>query len=184
MKLIKRFLLTLFTLFILAAALYAMDYYFKIFAIMQNYFHRYLSTANGILFGKMVLGISAGTCIFIIILLIYPVFSRKIDTRSYFTNLYKGIISSFIFFVSDSIYNYLAKISKFYLLISIIAVSMVTLYLINIAAKMYKKKEEQVEFRTAYIASITAGLIFAVLLQLFTLGLDIIKSYLLSICQI
>ena len=94
---------------------------------------------------------------------------RKINTRSYFKNLFQGVISSFIFFISQMIYQICERISKFYLLMTLIGIVLITLILIRIVAGMYKKETDQVEFRTSFVASITAGLIFSVLLQLISL---------------
>jgi hypothetical protein len=114
-------------------------------------------------------GISTGTLFFIAILIVLPILMRKINTRSYFKNLFQGVISSLIFFISQTIYLLCEKVSKFYLLVAIIGIAVITLILIKIVSSMYKKEADQIEFRTAYIASITAGLIFSVLLQLISL---------------
>lgn len=73
------------------------------------------------------------------------------------------------------LYSFLAETSRFYLILAMIAIAVITMILIRIVTLMYKKKADQVEFRTAYIASITAGLIFGVLMQLATLGIDWLK---------
>lgn len=166
---LKRFFKVVLVLIILSGAVYGMQYYFHILNTPLKQCNHYIATANNIVYKDMFWGISTGTIFFIAILIILPILMRKINTRSYFKNLFQGVISSLIFFISQNIYSYFEKISKFYLLVAIIGVAIITLVLIKIVAGMYKKEEDQVEFRTAYVASITAGLIFSVLLQLVSL---------------
>ncbi len=169
---LKKFFATIMFLLILAVIIYGLQYFYHIFDTPLKQFNQYLSAANGVFFQDMVWGVSIGTLVFVVILIIFPILMKNINTGSYFRNLFDGIISSFIFFVSQIIYGFFEKINKLYLLLSIIAVAIITTVLIQIAAKMYKNKADQVEFRTAYIASITAGLIFGVLLRLLTIAFN------------
>lgn len=171
-----RFLKVLFGLFILAGLVYGLQYFFHILDRPLEIFNNYLSAANGVISKEMIWGISTGMLLFIVILIVFPVFMKNINTRSYFKNLYSGILSSFIFFVSQWIYKFCEKISQFYLILSIAGLSIVTLILIGFITRMYKREEDKVEFRTQYIASITAGLIFGILLQLFSIGIGLVKS--------
>jgi hypothetical protein len=168
----KKFLKVFILLVILAGALYGAEYHFHILHKPFKIFNAYLAQANSVAYKDMFWGISTGTVFVIAILIILPVLMRNINTRSYFKNLYQGIISSLIFFISQTIYQYCAKISKFYLLVAIIGIAVITLILIRIVAAMYKQKTDKMEFRTAYIASITAGLIFSVLLQVISLWIN------------
>lgn len=172
----KTFLNFLLIIFGLVAVIYGLQYFFHILDVPLKYLNNYLAAANGIVFKEMIWGISMSTILLIGILIILPILMRNINTRSYFKNLYSGILSSFIFFISQQIYKFCEKISKFYLLLSMAGVSLITLILIQIVAGMYKKKEDQIEFRTQYIASITAGLIFGILLQLLMMGMDAVKG--------
>jgi hypothetical protein len=172
----KKFLRVLLGIIALVVIVYSLQYFFHFLDVPLKYLNNYLAAANGIVFKEMAWGISVGTILFIGILIVLPILMRNINTRSYFKNLYNGILSSFIFFISQLIYKFCEKISKFYLLLSIAGVSLITLILIQIVAGMYKKKEEQIEFRTQYIASITAGLIFGILLQLVMMVMDAIKG--------
>ncbi len=165
----KKIVLFFVLLFITAGILGGIQYYNHIFDKPLKIFNSYISKANNLVYKDMFWGISTGTLLFIIILIILPVLMRKINTRSYFKNLFQGVISSFIFFLSQSLYGYCERISKFYLLVTLFGVALVTLILIRIVAGMYKNKADQVEFRTSFVASITAGLIFSVLLQLISL---------------
>jgi hypothetical protein len=172
---VKKFFKILIVLLIFAGVLIGLQYYMRILDKPLQLFNGYLEKANRIVSKDMFWGISTGTIFFIAILIILPILMRKINTRSYFKNLFQGLISSCIFFISQMIYNCCAKISKFYLLVAIVGIAIITLILIRIVAGMYKKQVDQVEFRTAYVASITAGLIFSVLLQLITLWSNWLK---------
>lgn len=165
----KKFLKVIILLIIIAGALYGLQYYFHLLNKPLKLINTYLAKANSIAYKDMLWGISTGTVFFIAILTVLPVLMRNINTRSYFKSLLQGVISSLIFFISQTIYQYCAKISKFYLLVAIIGVAIITLILIKIVAGMYKKETDKVEFRTVYVASVTAGLIFSVLLQIITL---------------
>lgn len=176
-----RFLKVLFGLFILAGLVYGLQYFFHILDGPIKAFNKYLTATNGVIFKEMIWGISTGMLLFIALLIILPIFMKNINTRSYFKNLYSGILSSFIFFVSQWVYKFCEKIGKFYLVLSIAGLSIVTLILIGLITRAYKKEEDKVEFRTQYIASITAGLIFGILLQLFSMGIEWVKSSVTSI---
>jgi hypothetical protein len=171
-----RFLKVLLGLFILVGLVYSLQYFFHVLDSPLKTLNKYLSATNGIIFKEMIWGISTGTLLFIAILIIFPIFMKNINTRSYFKNLYSGILSSFIFFISQWIYKFCEKIGKFYLVLSMAGLSIITLILIGFIARAYKKEADKVEFRTQYIASITAGLIFGILLQLFSMGIGWVKS--------
>lgn len=98
------------------------------------------------------------------------------SSKSYFKNIKQGVVSSFIFYLSQLINAHFEKIGQVYLLVSIIATIIITIILIQIGARIFRDKEEAVEFRTGYIASITAGLVFSVLLQMLIMGVDFLKT--------
>lgn len=175
------FLKILLALFILAAVIYSLQYFFHVIDGPLKYFNEYLSAANRVVFKEMIWGISTGTLLFIGLLIILPVFMKNINTRSYFKNLYSGILSSFIFFISQWVYKFCEKIGQFYLILSMAGLSIIVLVLIGIITRIYKKEADKIEFRTQYIASITAGLIFGILLQLFTMGVEFVKANLQSV---
>lgn len=171
-----RLLQVLVGLVILAGIIYGLQYFFHIFDVPLQLLDQYLSMVNGVVFKEMFWGISTGMLLFILVLIIFPVFMKNINTRSYFKSLYSGILSSFIFVITQWVYKFCENIGQFYLILSIAGLSIVTLFLIGIVTRMYKKEEDKVEFRTQYIASITAGLIFSILLQLISIIFGFVKS--------
>ena len=171
-----RFLQVLLGILILTGSVYGLQYFFHILDGPMQYFNRYLSIVNGMVFKEMFWGISTGMILFLLILIVFPVFMKNVNTRSYFKNLFSGILSSFIFFITQWIYEFCEKISQFYLILSIAGLSVVVLVLIGIVTRIYKKEEDKIEFRTQYIASITAGLIFSILLKLIGMVFGLMES--------
>jgi hypothetical protein len=168
----KKFRNFVLTILFLAAAVYVLQRYYNLFDAPLKYVNQYLPIAREMFFKQMLTGVSVGTVLFIVILLIFPMLSKNIDTRSYFTNLRNGIVSAFTFYISQITYSYFEKINKNYLYLSMFVASLITIVLVLIVAKMFKSEKKSVAFRTENIASVTAGLIFSVLLKLIMVGID------------
>jgi hypothetical protein len=171
---LKRLLITVIILSVIAVAAYLLQLFFGIFDKPFADLRHYLAMADKMVVEQWVTGISVGTILGVILLLVIPIFSRNIDTRSYFKNIYTGIISSLIFYISNIAYGFIEKINKFYLFLSIIAVIIIAFILIQIIAGMFRK-DNGVQFRTDVVSGITAGLIFGVLLKLIFIGVDMVK---------
>lgn len=161
---------------ILGSVLYGLQYYFHAFDEPLEQMTTNLTFLNTIINNQVITGITLGTSLLILMLLIIPIFAKDINTKSYFKNIKQGVISSFVFYLSQLINSYFEKIGQVYLLISLFAMMVITIFLIQIGAKMFRHKEDAVEFRTGYIASITAGLVFSVLLQLLMMGIGFLKT--------
>lgn len=172
----KKFIGFLVFIMIVGAVLYGIQYYFHTFDVPLKQMTTNLASLNTVINNQIITGISLGTVLFILLLLIIPFFAKDINTKSYFKNIKQGVISSFIFYLSQLINSYFEKIGQVYLLISILATMVITIVLIQIGAKMFRHKEDAVEFRTGYIASITAGLVFSALLQLLMMGIGFLKT--------
>lgn len=156
--------------------LYWLQYNYHFFDEPLQQISAELTFLNKVINNEVITGISVGTVIFILVLIVIPFFVKDIDTKSYFKNIKQGVVSSFVFYLSQLINAFFEKIGQVYLLVSIIATMIVTIILIQIGAKMFRNREEALEFRTGYIASITAGLVFSVLLQIMMLGINFIKT--------
>ncbi len=104
---------------------------FHLFNGPLNDLRDYLSTANGIIYSRMALGISVGTVIVLAVLLVFPILIHNINTRSYFKGLYRGVISAAIFYFSKSLYAYLSSFSQLYMLLSMLVVVVITFMLIQ-----------------------------------------------------
>lgn len=172
----KKFIGFLLLVMILGSVLYGLQYYYHVFDEPLRQMNENLTLFYKIINNQIITGISLGTALFILLLLIIPFFAKDINTKSYFKNIKQGVVSSFIFYLSQLINSYFEKIDQVYLLISIFGTMLITIILVQIGAKIFRNQEDEMEFRTGYIASITAGLVFSVLLQILTLGLDFIKT--------
>lgn len=172
----KKFICFLVVILLLGSVLYSLQYYYHIFDEPLRQMNENITFMNKLVNNQIVTGISIGTALFIFMLLVIPIFAKDINTKSYFKSIKQGVVSSFIFYLSQLIYAYFEKISQTYLVISIFAVMIITIVLIQIGSKMFHKKEDAMEFRTGYIASITAGLVFSVLLQMMMMGIDFLKT--------
>jgi len=83
-----------------------------------------------------------------------------------------GIVASFVFFVSQTIYHYFEKFGKFYMLISILAVTILAFIIIEIMSLTFKSEKKEVEFRTSILGCIASGLIFGIVLNLTFIMID------------
>ncbi len=172
----KKFICFLLLILFLCSILYGLQSYFHIFDEPLRQMTENLAFLNNFINNQIITGISVGTALFILMLLVIPIFAKDINTKSYFKNIKQGVVSSFIFYLSQLINAYFEKIGQVYLVISILATIIITIVLIQIGANMFRNKEDAMEFRTGYIASITAGLVFSVLLQIMMIGIDFLKT--------
>lgn len=136
----------------------------------------YLKTVDEQMSGQWIAGISFGTLIFIGALILIPILSKQINTKMYFSNIRQGVVASFVFFGSNWVYSLMGKFGKIYMFLSIAVISIVTIILASLGSKFFKTQEAKVEFKSGLIASVTAGLIFGVLLNLIKLVIDIVKT--------
>lgn len=172
----KKFIGFLLLILLLGSIIYGLQYYFHIFDEPLRQLNENLSFMNKLVNNQIITGLSIGTVIFILMLIIIPVLAKDINTKSYFINIKKGIISAFIFYLSQQFNAYFQKMGQIYLVLSILATIIITIALIQVVTKMFRSKTDAIEFRTEYIASITAGLVFSVLLQMMMMGVDFLKT--------
>lgn len=172
----KKFIILLIVVTVLAGIGYWLQTSYQIFDAPLAAVNGYLAKVNQVYNGELGAGITVGTVILIAILLVAPFFSRKINTSMYFSNLKQGLISSLIFLLSQTLFNYFNKFGSFYLLLAMLAVAIITLVLVRLAVRLFKNEKQGVEFRTGFIASVAAGLIFGVLFNLGVVLLDLAKG--------
>ena len=127
---------------------------------------------SNIFFIQLATGITVGTILLLIFIFIFPLFTKKVDTKYYLKNINLGIIASFVFFVSQTIYQYF---EKFYMIISILAVAIIVFIIIEIMPLAFKSEKKEVEFRTAILGCIASGLIFSIVLNLTFIAIDYFK---------
>lgn len=173
-RFIIRVLKVTLVLVLIGLVLYAIQYFFHAFDSQIAVVNSYISKINGTLSEQAISGISLGTLALVIAATFIPFFMKGIHKKTYWKSLGRGLVSALVFFISTSIYEYAEKISRFYLLLAIIGVIVITFVLIE-ALSLSMRDEEEVAFRTDIFASIVSGLLFGVLLKLAMIGIQYLK---------
>ena len=130
---------------------------------------------SNVFFIQLAAGITVGTILLLIFIFIFPLFTKKVNTKDYLKSIILGIIASFAFFISQTIYQYFEKLGKFYMIISILAVTIITFIIIEIMPLAFKSERKEVEFRTSILGSVASGLIFGIVLNLTFVAIDYFK---------
>jgi len=187
MKRVNRFLFKLLFVFVIIAlivmVLYFIQMTFHIFDKEIKQFIDWIAYVNQASSYSLIAGVTVGSIIFILAVAMFPLFLRGVNKKNYWVSLQKGLIASFVFFISQIIYKFTANIGKFYFYLTVFAIIVITIILIEIITlSMKEEKAEAEELRTDIIASITSGLIFGVIIKVIEVGLHEIKN-LLSLVQ-
>ena len=130
---------------------------------------------SNVFFIQLAAGITVGTILLLIFIFIFPLFTKKVNTKEYLKNIILGIIASFVFFISQAIYHYFENFGKFYMLISILAVTIIVFIIIEIMSLAFKAERKEIEFRTSILGCIASGLIFGIVLNLSFIAMDYFK---------
>lgn len=166
MKKKVKFILTVIILGVILFALYLINNTFNIINIPVNQIEYKLKEVNNLFFMQIAAGITVGTILLLIFIFIFPFFTRKINTREYIKNIILGVIASFVFFITNTIYQYFEKYGKFYKIAAIAVTVLVTLLIIELMSMTFKSQEKGIGFRTAVLGCIASGLIFGIVLNL------------------
>ena len=168
----------IFKTLILSAILFAIYYAYKVLKIGQvplDQIESKIKDVNNVFFMQLAAGITVGTILILIFIFIFPLFTKKVNTKEYLKNIILGIIASFVFYISQTIYLYFEKFGKFYMIISILAVTIITFIIIEIMSLAFKAERKEVEFRTLILACIASVLIFGIVLYLTFIAMDYFK---------
>ncbi len=147
-------------------ALYYLNYVFKIWHVPLYQIESRINDVNNVFFKQLAAGLTVGTILILIFIFFFPLFTKKVNTKEYLKNILLGIIASFVFFISQAIYQYFEKFGKFYMLMSILAVTIIAFVIIEIMSLTFKSERKEVEFRTSILGCIASGLIFGIVLNL------------------
>lgn len=175
---LRRIILSMIILTAIAAVIYVLQEFYGILDPLIVLVNKDVSKINDTLARQMLTGISIGTIVLVLVMLLFPVFMKGVDNKQYFQSVQRGLISSLVFLITDVFYNYMERISRFYMLVSIVSVMAVTFILIEILS-LSIRKDQEVEFRTEMVASVVSGLIFGMLLKLLQFGWDYFKVWVL-----
>lgn len=169
MSRLKKFLVKLLVVFVallvIGFVLLMLQVFFGLFNYQIDLIRKVFSETDAKLSSDVFAGISVGTVILLAVVGLFPVLMKGVNNRQYFIGLRRGVISAFVFFVSDSLYRWLETINRFYMILSMILVIIITFILIEILA-LSAKAENEVSLRTDLASSVVSGLIFGVLLKL------------------
>jgi hypothetical protein len=165
---IVKILFALGCLVIVGYALIFLQVFTHVFDAQIQFLNTILITANNQLSKEVVSGLTVGMVILIPLLVFFPLLHKGIQKSKYFISLFRGCIAASIFFLSELLFKFLEEQNRIYFLISIGLVIIITFILIEVIVGFSSKKNEA-SFRTDIVASIVSGLLFSLLLKLFTL---------------
>ncbi len=178
---VRKFLIRLLIIFIFLAVISASLYFIQVF------FHPFDSQINSLIDWinyinkagsySLIAGITLGSIVFIIAIALFPLLLSGINRKNYWSSIQKGLLSSFVFFISQIFYKYAEKLGEIYFYLALFAIIVTTLILVEIITLSMKEGKEE-EVRTDIIAAISSGLIFGVLIRLIELGLHEVKNLL------
>jgi hypothetical protein len=159
---------------VIGGVLFLLHFFFGIFDSLIIYLNQDITKLNSTLSSEVVAGISIGGVLLVAFIVIFPLFMKGIKKKQYFVSLQRGIISSMVFYFSTLLYQYTENISRFFLLLSVVIVMLVTVIMIEIVT-LSMKEAKQAEFRTDVVSAIASGLAFGVLLKLIVFSFDFLK---------
>ena len=165
MKKVLKFILSIIIIGAILFAFYIINNTFKIINIPINQIKNQLNEINKVFFKQLVTGITVGTILLLIFIFIFPLFTKKINTKEYLKNIILGVIASFVFFISQTIYQYFEKFGKFYAVVPIVTAAIVTFLIVEIMSMPFNSERKEIEFRTAVLGCISSGLIFGIVLN-------------------
>jgi hypothetical protein len=169
----------IFKILILSTILFVLYYVNKIFIMWNAPFDQIeskIKDVNNVFFMQLAAGITVGTILLLIFIFIFPLVTKKVNTKEYLQNIILGTIASFVFFISQTIYQYFEKFGKYYMIISIFVVTIITFIIIEIMSLSFRAERKEVEFRTSILGSIASGLIFGIVLNLTFIAMDYFKN--------
>jgi hypothetical protein len=120
-------------------------------------------------------GITLGSLALILALCIFPIFLSRIDEKAYGRGLWRGVISTAVFYLSNELYAMAAKESRMHFIAALVGVVIVTAIVVE-AISLAVREEEQRSFRTDIVASIASGLLFSVIIKLGEFGIAYLKE--------
>lgn len=129
------------------------------------YVNQDVGAVGATLSNQTVAGVSLASLVLFLILMFIPLAIRGVDNRQFLGSFTRGVLSSGVFLFSNFIYDELNKVGRFWLLVGIFLMIVVTVVLIELITRAGKVKDE-VNTRTDLMASITSGLAFSLLLNM------------------
>jgi hypothetical protein len=146
-----------------------------LFALLQMTVHPFdpavqkidatLASLDKTLSSTIITGVSISSLVVIIAVFGISLAGNGVHKRQYIVSFWRGILSSAVFLLSDSFYRFIRTQGKLYYSISLLTFVVGIFILVEIISRWGKVSEER-NRRTELLASIAAGLSFAVLVQI------------------
>lgn len=166
-KFLVRLLIVVLVLLIISFILFLLQAFFGLFDPQIAWIKGVVTETDAKFSADVFAGISVGTVGLMIVVSFFPVFMKGVNNRQYFMGLRRGVISAFVFYLSDTLYRWLGEINRFYMILTMVIVVIITFILIEVLS-LSTKENEEVSFRTDLVSAIVSGLVFGVLLKLFS----------------
>jgi hypothetical protein len=146
-----------------------------ILAFVQLVFHPFdallaratngLASADKVLRGDAVAGVSLGTIVLVVAVAALPLVKKGVRRRQYGISFWRGLLSAGIFFGTDRLYRYVQGMGVLYFSATVALFIAATIVLVELVSRVGRAETES-ETRTELLASIVSGLVFGLLVQL------------------
>jgi hypothetical protein len=170
-----KFIIVILIFTIILAVLYYLNSIYKVVDFSIDHIMQQLSQINNVFFMRLAAGITVGTILLLVFIFIFPFFTSKINTKEYLKNIILGVVASFVFFISQTIFQYFEKLGNFYLIVSIVAVIFITIFIVELMSLAFNSEKKGVEFRTSVLGCIASGLIFGIVLNVVFVVMESLK---------
>jgi len=141
------------------------------------YVNQDVGAVGATLSNQVIAGVSLASLVLFLILMLIPLAIRGVNNAQFLGSFARGILSSMVFLVSNWLYGELEGLGRFWLLVGIFLMVVVTVVLIELITRAGKRQDE-VNTRTDLMASITSGLAFSLLMNLGLYAWDAFKTVL------
>lgn len=125
-------------------------------------------------------GITIGSLALILALCIFPLFMKRIDEKSYWRGLWRGVIAAAVYYASSKLFDLASSLGKVRLIL-VMLVAIVAGIIIVEGISLAVREEDEKSFRTDVVSSIASGFLFGVLVKFAGYGLEYLKGAVSSI---
>lgn len=134
----------------------------------------WLGQANGLIDRDLMAGLSLGMIVLVLIVAVLPLLMRNVNRSQYFVATQRGVIASVVFFATQLLYNWAESINRFYLIVAMVGVIVVTFVMVEtLSLLMHNEQKEENAFRTDLLASFASGLVSGVVIKLAMVAFNI-----------
>ena len=127
----------------------------------------WLAKLNTVIGENLMAGISLGMIVLVLLVAVLPLLMRNVNRSQYFVATQRGVISSVVFFLTQMLYTWAEGFSRFYLILSMALVILLTFVLVEtLSLLMHSDRKEEMAFRTDLLAAFAAGLVSGIVIKL------------------